>query len=97
MAIDNTKQHEFNRLEIKDLLEARDAYHLRLLHLPNVVATAIGRYLIRKTDPDFRNPDAESAQPIKYKRTLENSAVRPWPRPCVLVFVKKWPEDMEAF
>ena len=69
---------------------------MHLLHLPNVVATAIGRYLIRRTDPDSEDPGAETSQPIASKRTLENSAVMPWSRPCVLVFVKQWPDDMEA-
>lgn len=96
MASDSGIHHDFNRLEIKDLLEAREAYHLHLLHLPNVVATAIGRYLIRRTDPDSEDPGAEGSQPIANKRTLENSVVMPWSRPCVLVFVKQWPDDMEA-
>ncbi len=96
MTIDSGIHHNFDRLEINDLLEAREAYHLHLLHLPNVVATAIGRYLIRKTDSDFNDPDAESSKASAAKRTLENSAVRPWSRPCVLVFVKEWPDDMQA-
>lgn len=96
MASESAHEHQLDRLEIKDLLEAREAYHLHLLHLPNVVATAIGRYLIRESDPDINDPTGESADPIATKRTLVNSAVKPWSRPCVLVFVDEWPDDMEA-
>ena len=38
----------FNHLNIPDLLAAREQYHVFLTRHPNVVATAIGRYLIRK-------------------------------------------------
>src|SRR6185503_13562645 len=37
----------FSSLSVKDLLDARDAYHVHLCHLDNVFATAIGRFLIR--------------------------------------------------
>ena len=40
-------------LAVRDLLEAREAYHVHLCHLDNVFATAIGRYLIRRDDPDY--------------------------------------------
>ena len=43
-------------LSIKDLLEAREAYHVHLSNFPNVVATALGRYRIRKDDPNFSDP-----------------------------------------
>ncbi len=68
----------FNLLSVKDLLEARDHYHVHLMHKTNVVATAIGRYLIQdKGDP-------------KAPRTLANSRVRENSWPCVLVFVQNW-------
>ena len=35
---------------IHDLLDARDAYHVQLPSLSNVVATAVGRYLIHERD-----------------------------------------------
>ena len=38
----------FEQLSLKDLLEARDQYHIHLMRHPNVVATAVGRYRIRK-------------------------------------------------
>ena len=43
----------FSSLSVKDLLDARDAYHVHLCHLDNVFATAIGRFFIRDTDPDY--------------------------------------------
>jgi len=42
---------DFNMLSLEDLLRARDFFHLHLMHKANVVGTAVGRYLIRKTDP----------------------------------------------
>ena len=47
--IDLTK-HDFTSLSVKDLLDAREAYHVHLAHLQSVYATAIGRYLIRDSD-----------------------------------------------
>jgi hypothetical protein len=78
-------------LSIKDLLEARDAHHVHLANLPNVVGTAIGLYRIRKRDRDSHDGAAEwhrnDAAPA---RTLFNSVIRPWSMPCVLVFVENW-------
>src|SRR5215510_9048874 len=78
-------------LSIKDLLEARDAHHVHLANLPNVVGTAIGLYRIRERDADARGATSdwqrgEAAPP----RTLFNSVIRPWSLPCVLVFVETW-------
>ena len=81
-------------LSIKDLLDARDAYHVHLSLLDNVVATAIGRYLIHEKDWFAKHPPG--AHPPKgYKkpttpRTLANSVLQPWSWPAVLVFVRKW-------
>ena len=44
-------ERRFASLSTKDLLEARDQYHWHLIHKRNVVATAVGLYLIRKKDP----------------------------------------------
>ena len=41
---------DYMGLTLRDLLEARDVYHVHLAHLSNVVGTAIGRYLIREDD-----------------------------------------------
>jgi hypothetical protein len=90
-------------LSVRDLLEARDAYHVHLCHLDNVFATAVGRYLIRKGDPDQGHfVPAEAAKRgtrgADEPRTLENSVARPWSWPCVLVFVHEWatPEEIHA-
>ncbi len=87
----------FSALSIKDLLEARDQYHYHLMNKKNVVATAIGYYLIRN-DEDW--PTADNVEPdnSKYKddqRTLENSGVRPESFPAVLVFVDHWETEEE--
>ena len=42
---------EFNSLSLDDLIRTQDLYHVHLMHKQNVVATAIGRYLIRDSDP----------------------------------------------
>lgn len=80
----------FNHLSIRDLLGAREQYHVFLTRHPNVVATAIGRYLVRK--PGVVKKNARRKPP----RTLANSHVdkqRSWP--CVLVFVDKWQSEAE--
>lgn len=88
---------EFNMLSLPDLLEARDFYHVHLMHKANVIATAVGRYLIRKSDPwptssenIATQRDASGKSMIKGKRTLDNSEVRPYSWPCILVFVEQW-------
>jgi hypothetical protein len=92
-------QRDYASLSIKDLLDAREAYHVYLSTLENVVATAIGRYLIHQDDWYATNPPDRPRPPdypkAKLPRTLENSVVRPWSWPCVLVFVReKTSEDM---
>jgi len=91
----------FSSLSVKDLLDARDAYHVHLCHLDNVFGTAIGRYLIRDTDPDHdryvsvrERREARGGSPKA--RTLENSTAKPWSWPCILVFVTEWetPEQL---
>jgi len=88
------KHRNYSSLSVHDLLDARDAYHIHLANLSNVVATAIGRYRIRKEDWYAENPP--SAEPPKdYRRpagerTLANSIVADWSWPCVLVFVGEW-------
>jgi hypothetical protein len=81
----------FQALSIRDLLEAREAYHFHLAHLENVFATAIGRYLIRRKDPDAEDPYASNRHSYE-PRTLRNTCVRKWSWPCVLVFVTEWKE-----
>lgn len=86
-----TRSRDFQALSIRDLLEAREAYHVHLAHLENVFATAIGRYLIRKKDPDAKDPYAANTHSDE-ARTLRNTCVRKWSWPSVLVFVAKWKE-----
>ncbi|HEY0457816.1 MAG TPA: hypothetical protein VGC97_01615 [Pyrinomonadaceae bacterium] len=83
-------RRNFKSLSVKDLLEARDVYHVHLASLENVVATAIGLYRIRLKDPDINNPSAAKSRKNSPERTLANSVVKEWSYPCVLVFVKEW-------
>lgn len=85
----------FRSLSLKDLLEARDLYHWHLINKANVIGTAIGLYLIRKSDPwpTHKAREETKATPApKGVRTFENSEVRPYSWPCVLVFVRDWLE-----
>jgi hypothetical protein len=84
----------FEQLSLKDLLQARDQYHIHLMRHPNVVATAVGRYRIRKKEGWPKDHGVVHAE--KGERTLVNSEVRPYSWPTVLVFVDKW-EEPDAF
>jgi hypothetical protein len=84
----------FHSLSIRDLLEARDAYHVHIANLENVVGTAIGRYLVRDRDSkkkpeSFFQSDIQSEKE-RPPRTLNNSRSHSWSWPCVLVFVSRW-------
>ena len=79
-----------NSLSVRDLLEAREHYHVHIANLPTVLGTAVGRYRIRLADPNFEDPDAERTGADLGPRTLKNSDFRPWSWPCVLVFVNEW-------
>jgi hypothetical protein len=87
-------RRDFASLSVRDLLDAREAYHVQLSSMANVVATAVGRYLIHKDDwyathpPDTPRPQGMPAG--GHVRTLSNSVVRPWSWPAVLVFVREW-------
>ncbi len=87
----------FNHLSVRDLVEARDLFHVHLINKKNVVATAIGRYRIRKSDPW---PNEKSNQDVskprnRGERTLENSEVRDYSWPCILVFVTQWSDEKD--
>jgi hypothetical protein len=92
-------RRDYVSLSVKDLLDAREAYHIYLSSLKNVCATAIGRYLIHEKDwyathaPNHPRPKNKSR--IKEAKTLANSVIRPWSWPCVLVFVDQW-EDKKT-
>lgn len=81
---------DYSALSIRDLLEAREMFHLYLSNLGNVVGTAIGKYLIRQADPDAKDANTEKERNKGTERTLANSIVTNWSWPCVLVFVDKW-------
>jgi len=89
-------RNDFSSLSIRDLLDAREAYHVYLSSLQNVIATGIGRYRINQKDWYADNPPSKPRPRdfprIDAARTLENSVVRAWSWPCVLVFVNEWEE-----
>ena len=82
-------EERFPALSLRDVLEARDAYHVHLLNQPNVVATAVGRYLIRVEEVPkgpFTLEQRLSLPPgERPPRTLERSRVQEWSWPSVLV------------
>jgi hypothetical protein len=88
-------EQDYSVLSLDDLLAARDQFHLHLIHKPNVIGTAVGLYRIRRSEPW---PHAQS-HPVRGRhgahpgpRTLENSEVRPYSYPAILVFVARWIE-----
>lgn len=91
----------YRSLSMKDLLDARELYHYHLMNKPNVVGTAIGLYLIRKTDP-WPSADVPEQQlrmrregRAKKERRFDNSEVREYSWPCVLALVKDWVKEEE--
>src|SRR5438105_9962591 len=83
-----TPKRDFSSLSVQDLLQARDAYHVHLAHLANVVGTAVGRFRVRIEDAD--DPARERSRKSWPPKTLSNSVIKPWSWPCVLVFVDRW-------
>jgi hypothetical protein len=91
-------QTNFKSLSLKDLLEARNLYHWTLINKANVIGTAVGLYLIRKSDPWPKQKSHEndpSERRSKGVRTFENSEVRPYSWPCILVLVRDWLDATE--
>jgi hypothetical protein len=94
----------FRSLSLRDLLDARNQYHWHLMNKANVVGTAVGLYLIRKHDPwpkagshaDGTPPDDYQRPKDEEVRTFENSQVRAYSWPCILVLVQDW-EAAEEF
>ncbi|HVT14183.1 MAG TPA: hypothetical protein VHE55_18115 [Fimbriimonadaceae bacterium] len=87
--------HNFGSLSLSDLLQAREQFHVHLMNKDNVVATAVGRYLIRKSDPCPGEHADHNGKPKGPKR-LEDAEVRDYSWPSILVFVSRW-EEPEAF
>lgn len=77
-------------LSVNDLLEARDHYHVHIANLQTVLGTAVGRYRIRRADPNFKDANAQRTGDDLGPRTLSNSDFTPWSWPCILVFVNEW-------
>lgn len=92
-----TAKFNFHSLTVRDLIEAREAYHTHLLRLDNVFATAIGRYRIHEDDPSAKskNPKRQLPYGKSPPRTLSNTVVKPWSWPCVLLFVDHWHTQTE--
>lgn len=96
-----SSETDFSFLSLADLLVARDQFHLHLIHKPNVIGTAVGRYRIRKSDPwpdrDHPHTGFTSHGRNRPARNLQNSEVRPYSWPAILVFVKRWvePDDFQ--
>ncbi|WP_208866993.1 hypothetical protein [Bradyrhizobium sp. AS23.2] len=91
----HTDDNDFAHLSLKNLIDARELFHIHLMRHPNVVATALGRYRIRKGDSW---PHARKKHHGKGVRRLDNSEVRPYSWPCILVFVSQWqnPNEFES-
>lgn len=87
----------FNDLSVSDLIEARDLFHVHLMNKKNVVATAVGRYRIRKNEPwpNQKRYAEKVKQKNKPKRTIHNSEVREYSWPAILVFVKEWLDEKD--
>src|ERR1051326_9421539 len=73
-------RRDYASISIKDLLDAREAYHVFLSTVENVVATAGGRYFIHQDDWYSGNPP-DRPRPkgfplVKEPRTLANSVIR---------------------
>jgi hypothetical protein len=84
---------DFHSLGLRDLLDARDQFHVHLAHKPNVFSTAIGRYYIRDSEIDKGRPAEHAPHKRLSKaepRTLLNSSIQDWSWPCILVFVRRW-------
>jgi hypothetical protein len=92
--------NDFRSLGIKDLLDARDQFHVHLAHKANVFSTATGLYLVRTPESGAASRDVVSGnrKSNASARTLLNSEVKDWSWPCILVFVTKWQtlEDLRS-
>src|SRR5205814_5990974 len=88
--------NNFPNLSIKDLIEARDLFHVHLMNKKNVIATAVGKYLLRFSDLDKNDQYVPAKKFPRPVRTLINSKVVPeisWP--CILVFVDQWEDEAQ--
>jgi hypothetical protein len=93
-SISNRSSGTYSQLSLRDLLDARDQYHIHLMRHPNVVATAIGRYRIREKD-SWPTETGTGKVHGTYPRTLGNSEIRYYSWPAIIVFVKQWERPAE--
>ncbi|UIY31482.1 hypothetical protein LZK73_30950 (plasmid) [Neorhizobium galegae] len=65
----------YDQLSLRDLLDARDQYHIHLMRHANVIATAIGLYRIRTKDswPTERSGGQSPRHLRAHARELANS------------------------
>jgi len=78
---------KYSSLTLFDLIEARDQYHLHLTRKKGVIATAVGKYFIRNRDS---RPGEPPKRDQRGPKRPDNSGIRNYSWPCVLVFVEKW-------
>ena len=92
-------RRNYRSLSVKDLLDARESRHVQLMAMDNVIGTAIGLYRIHKESPDHRNDNtaaaAETRGTYATPKTFQNSSVKSWSWPCVLVIVRRWISPQE--
>lgn len=112
MPTDYLTSRMFQSLTVRDLLEARSRHHVRLsTQYSNVVGTAVGFFRYRTTDHASKDAEAADERFNSYlgrnaaavkknhsERTIQNSEVKKWSPPCVLVFVDRWltPEEFRS-
>ncbi|MEO6408429.1 MAG: hypothetical protein ABIO45_06700 [Burkholderiaceae bacterium] len=86
------RKTDYRALSLQDLLDAREQYQVHIANLKTVLGTAVGRYRIRLNDANIHDQSLNEQRPSKRlgPRTLDNSDIRPWSWPCVLVFVSEW-------
>ena len=77
---------DYSALSLLDIMRARELYHLYLTERKGVLGTALGRYLIRKEDSW---PNDKVKHRGSGPKTLQNTEIRSYSWPCVLVFVEK--------
>jgi hypothetical protein len=82
----------YHSLSLLDLLVARNLFHLHLTERKGAIATAVGRYLIRRGDSW---PGEKKKTKGTGPKNFFTAEVRSYSWPCVLVFVEKWREPDE--
>jgi len=100
----NPYARRYASLSITDLLDAREAFHVHLMQMENVFATAIGLYRIRKDDLDYKtyHPAGKPRRRTAARRRLpgpwRTPSSSPGRGPACWSFVKSWlkPADYHA-